>query len=350
MKEDPNKILLKDINTRSTAYNLLQAQMEQWKISRKTAEEVVTLLKLTEDGSNFLNSPVLKAWVSLVEKLKEDPYELMFSKLMKFYNAHKLALLLRWSSVLDITGTTSKLEEFQCKFWKESGKSADDIFERLRLNQKSDGFLNNPVSQSYSDEGLAKMLIAAKKDSSTTYIAERLEDVHLQYFQENGKTTEDVHKFLRLDEEDKAMFLILQKKYGNKRLAEMASQAEDGSTTNSGLKEERNLLVSPAFSTWSSYVTKLNSSKEEPNDLAIIVYLERPFGGFGLARMLDRSQQSPNRQVQEDAEKLQTLQLKHWMNHHSDTIRMLNYGNMLDETDTRISIVYKKFFQAKNKK
>ncbi|ETP52216.1 hypothetical protein F442_02733 [Phytophthora nicotianae P10297] len=168
MKEDPNKILLvklatryqdeksltqmllptqKDINTRSTAYNLLQAQMEQWKISRKTAEEVVTLLKLTEDGSNFLNSPVLKAWVSLVEKLKEDPYELMFSKLMKFYNAHKLALLLRWSSVLDITGTTSKLEEFQCKFRKESGKSADNIFERLRLNQKSDGFLNNPVSR-----------------------------------------------------------------------------------------------------------------------------------------------------------------------------------------------------------
>ncbi|ETP52215.1 hypothetical protein F442_02732 [Phytophthora nicotianae P10297] len=183
------------------------------------------------------------------------------------------------------------------------------------------------------------MLIAAKKDSSTTYIAERLEDVHLQYFQENGKTTEDVHKFLRLDEEGKnaresAVFSTWASYVAKSRQGNVLDPTEE-------IRQQ---------TTWSSYVTKLNNSKEEPNDLAIIVYLERPFGGFGLARMLDRSQQSPNRQVQEDAEKLQTLQLKHWMNHHSDTIRMLNYGNMLDETDTRISIVYKKFFQAKNKK
>ncbi|ETL47646.1 hypothetical protein L916_02622 [Phytophthora nicotianae] len=193
------------------------------------------------------------------------------------------------------------------------------------------------------------MLIAAKKDSSTTYIAERLEDVHLQYFQENGKTTEDVHKFFDWTRKSGRGWQYY-KQRSQEEIWRSQQMIADGVFNLLKLKEERNLLVSPAFSTWSSYVTKLNSSKEEPNDLAIIVYLERPFGGFGLARMLDRSQQSPNRQVQEDAEKLQTLQLKHWMNHHSDTIRMLNYGNMLDETDTRISIVYKKFFQAKNKK
>ncbi|KAG6949670.1 hypothetical protein JG688_00014529 [Phytophthora aleatoria] len=131
--------------------------------------------------------------------------------------------MLRHRKTTDVTRTSAKLEEFQVKTWIDCGKSTDDIF-KLRVDQKGDALLKSPVLniwQSYvrqlnknpdkvlfsemktrsNDEELAKVLAAAKNNRNTVFIAERLENIHLQYFQKNGSTAENVFILLRLDKE-----------------------------------------------------------------------------------------------------------------------------------------------------
>ncbi|KAG2770118.1 hypothetical protein JG687_00015012 [Phytophthora cactorum] len=109
------------------------------------------------------------------------------------------------------------------------------------------------------------------------------------------------------------------------------------------------VFASPAFSTWSSYVTKLNNLKEEPDKRSIIVHLEKNGGVFDLARMLDISKQTATREVHDIVDSLQKMQFKKWVKenkHLSDVGLMLWLRSNPDPTGMKISRAYKNFFQS----
>ncbi|KAF4149639.1 hypothetical protein GN958_ATG01167 [Phytophthora infestans] len=107
----------------------------------------------------------------------------------------------------------------------------DDMFTKLKLNAGDDTFLKNLLLETwiasaknlgiddpynflllklknhYDDEGLAKFIAAAQKDTSTNSIAVQLKAAQLKYWQSKGLTAEDLFSRLKLNVENGDDFL-----------------------------------------------------------------------------------------------------------------------------------------------
>ncbi|KAF4045638.1 hypothetical protein GN244_ATG02091 [Phytophthora infestans] len=107
----------------------------------------------------------------------------------------------------------------------------DDMFTKLKLNAGDNTFLKNLLLETwiasaknlgiddpynflllklknrYDDEGLAKFIAAAQKDTSTNSIAVQLKAAQLKYWQSKGLTAEDLFSRLKLNVENGDDFL-----------------------------------------------------------------------------------------------------------------------------------------------
>ncbi|KAG6616538.1 putative secreted RxLR effector peptide protein [Phytophthora cinnamomi] len=132
--------------------------------------------------------------------------------------------------------------------WLAGGNTVDDVFKLLKLNKAGDDLLISPLLDTwstymqiankenpakkttlfatltahYSDNGLARMIEAAKKVKSKANTAKRVEVTQIQTWLGNKQTPGDVFKLLKLN-----------------------NAVDD-------------VLTSPALNTWSNYLNVFN--------------------------------------------------------------------------------------------
>ncbi|KAE8959335.1 hypothetical protein PR003_g31815 [Phytophthora rubi] len=73
-------------STKDVAARLEEAQMKNWLSKKETADNVFRALKIEKDGYISLRNPLLGNWVTYVEKIEENPYKLLLSKMRERYS------------------------------------------------------------------------------------------------------------------------------------------------------------------------------------------------------------------------------------------------------------------------
>ncbi|KAL4166329.1 hypothetical protein KRP22_013592 [Phytophthora ramorum] len=256
----------------AVATKLENAQLRNWESAGKTGDDVFDLLKLNDKGEKLFESPVAATWISYMTKLNtQNSDEVIFSSLKKLFDDEALAKMIAGAkNSASTTATATKLEQVQLNKWMSEGKTADDIFALLKLNNEEGKLLQSPMlrtwisyvdlqgknpydmilvklSTHYDEAGLAKMLTTAKQDGTAYSIVRKLEEVQLKNWLSDGKTADDVFKLLQLN--------------------------KDGDT----------VFASSVWSVWSSYLTKLD--KENADELMFVV-LKKHYGDEGVAKMV----------------------------------------------------------------
>ncbi|KAL4117418.1 hypothetical protein PRIC2_011409 [Phytophthora ramorum] len=256
----------------AVATKLENAQLRNWESAGKTGDDVFDLLKLNDKGEKLFESPVAATWISYMTKLNtQNSDEVIFSSLKKLFDDEALAKMIAGAkNSASTTATATKLEQVQLNKWMSEGKTVDDIFALLKLNNEEGKLLQSPMlrtwisyvdlqgknpydmilvklSTHYDEAGLAKMLTTAKQDGTAYSIVRKLEEVQLKNWLSDGKTADDVFKLLQLN--------------------------KDGDT----------VFASSVWSVWSSYLTKLD--KENADELMFVV-LKKHYGGEGVAKMV----------------------------------------------------------------
>ncbi|KAG3088898.1 hypothetical protein PI124_g17662 [Phytophthora idaei] len=204
-----------------------------------------------------------------------------------------------------------------------------DPYESLVLAIKKMGF---------DEVELARMVNTAKQDCHTRSNAGQMEDLQFQKWSKDGKSGEDLFKFLGLNKEgdelfdspawsiwasylnrqemypELAMFSILRTRFGDEKLSKMVTRAKEADSTKEvaeklqleiwrangqtsdeifnllKLNEKKDkILESPALSTWVDYVRRLDSVKERKDNFVLITQLEKYYSSEDLARMLASS-------------------------------------------------------------
>ncbi|KAL3657660.1 hypothetical protein V7S43_017462 [Phytophthora oleae] len=121
--------------------------------------------------------------------------------------------------------TAAKVSDETLQLWLKSGKSADNVFIRLKLNTASDKLFENPqfsawikygdelytktpqkgvstistLTSYYGNQALSQMILAAQKTPSTTSLATELQARQLKYWLSDKTTPADVFKLLMLN-------------------------------------------------------------------------------------------------------------------------------------------------------
>ncbi|OWZ10746.1 RxLR effector protein [Phytophthora megakarya] len=129
--------------------------LQKWVDAKKSADDVYGLLKLREvEASDFMQSPALATWLTYVTKvdhrffnLHHGPYELLYKQLIKQYDDTELANILLGPKGEFWKGFhVYKLDDMILEKWKKSGKSADEVYDLLKLrNVEAKDLLQNPA-------------------------------------------------------------------------------------------------------------------------------------------------------------------------------------------------------------
>ncbi|KAF4136964.1 hypothetical protein GN958_ATG13843 [Phytophthora infestans] len=162
-------------------------QLDNWLATGRTADDVYGLLKLNVDMEGILRNPLLKTWITFehLDVSRYDEEEL----------AHMLVVT---ESVI-----ARDVEMALLKSWLSKGKTAEDAFKLLRLNsEKGDDILTNPVGTRFSDEALAKMLVAAAIDVRVQINVHvpALVMMQLKSWLKEGRAADDVFSLLTLND------------------------------------------------------------------------------------------------------------------------------------------------------
>ncbi|OWZ14852.1 RxLR effector protein [Phytophthora megakarya] len=255
----------------------------------------------------------------------------MFATLAKYYSDDALAKMLTTAKETESTkAIATKMEGLQITNWLNAGDSADDVFKTLKLEQTGGKLFENAVfpnwvafvakrntqdpelamfstfARHYSDDALAKMLVAAKEVDSTRSIATKMENLQITNWINADKSSNEVFAILKLD------------------------QAGD------------KLFDSPVLSTWTSFVTKVN--KNNPDDV-MVTQLAEKFDDVSLAKMILAA--AKVERTQSLAADLRSAQFKTWFTagrtpKYVDT--MLKVGANSDDVTKKISRDYEKFY------
>ncbi|OWZ16856.1 RxLR effector protein [Phytophthora megakarya] len=221
----------------------------------------------------------------------------MISTLTQRYKDDGLARMLASAKQDEaILSTVIHWESAQRYYWKSAGKTEDDVFKLLKLDEAGTNVLKSPILQtwrsyvrdfvgknpnsellrklkaSYGDVGLAKMIIMSKNDKTGRPTATELEKLLFDGWKKDKAQVGDVFKLLRLNEE--------------------------GGT----------LLKNPVLQTWVSFV---EMRKKNPYELLFLAIRSGRYDEAGLTRMITAAKN--DRITGPIAVKLEELQLKNWL-------------------------------------
>ena len=140
----------KIIRVTHIAQNLLSLQFLKWKESEKTADDVFTFLRLKNEENQPFRSPLFSQWVSFVElghpNDNKAANEDILSTLTNNYREDaKLADVL--VAGIEITNTERlavKLLLIQLEKWLETGKTKEEVFTYLKLEELGEGLFGSP--------------------------------------------------------------------------------------------------------------------------------------------------------------------------------------------------------------
>ncbi|OWZ06997.1 hypothetical protein PHMEG_00020670 [Phytophthora megakarya] len=293
----------------SIAWKLEAAQLEKWLRDRKSPQYVFKLLSLDKkNGVNILNNPALRGWISYVNMSKKDPYELLFKILKVQYTdsdlAHILVMAKQDNRLTSSSETTTmKLEDLLQNHWFQEGRSADYIFQILKMEKDGDNIFNSPMwdfwisylmllnketpeAPTYSvlkTHFGDKRLIKAIENKQTKAMGNKLQE---EIWWNEKKTEDDMFKFFKLD--------------------------ADG----------EKFVENPMLSTWFSYAVKIGKLKEKPNEFFAVEYLEMRFNEMELARTLSKEKHELNEATTKVVSDIQRMEFTKWMASGMDPTRV----------------------------
>ncbi|KAL3658917.1 hypothetical protein V7S43_016058 [Phytophthora oleae] len=221
--------------TVATAKHLQTEQIQYWMAHGRTPESIFGVLKLDEFlpftwiSSDLFEKPGLKTWIRYLDDFNaENPKQEMtlISILSKRYNDKTLAKMLIAAYKAESTSTIAKrIQAEQTLQWLNSGKKPGDIFTMLQLEKAGDTLFQNPLFSAwikyaddfrlrysetelatmstlinhYSDETVAKMIMAASEDPSTKMLAKRLQSELQRDWLFSRQSPNDVFIMMNLD-------------------------------------------------------------------------------------------------------------------------------------------------------
>ncbi|GMF55043.1 unnamed protein product [Phytophthora fragariaefolia] len=210
--------------------------------------------------------------------------------------------------------SSSKITDEVLQGWAAKGKPVGKVFSRLHLTNLGDYLLENPqfmawvkyvddfntmnptkkssviptLISRYGDDGLFRMVEAAKKVSATKDIAARLEAEQLQYWVAIGKSADDVFNVFNLAKAGKGLFTDLD------------------------------------FTTWIKYVDDINA-KNPNKPVSTTDILIKHYNEDALAKLILLAKNTEA--TKSVAVKLETAQFNDWINHGKsadDVFKLLN--------------------------
>ncbi|EGZ14590.1 hypothetical protein PHYSODRAFT_505222, partial [Phytophthora sojae] len=228
--------------------------LSRWKSDGKSADDIFTLFKLGDEVDDVLANPLLPTCMAYADKLKENPFSLLLAKLKRSPDtddklAKKSLTATDGRSTGNLKDVNAKLERIMLDKWVHEGKTADDAFDFLLKRYHRFIFevpaVNTWVSYvtklekenpyqtmiavlrgRFGDKKLDDMLVAAIDKIHAKAVAERLRG---ELWLSQERTADDVFELLYLND------------------------------------WRRNLFDRPHFSTWVSYVVRLD--KENADDV-----------------------------------------------------------------------------------
>ncbi|KAL4145923.1 hypothetical protein PRNP1_011796 [Phytophthora ramorum] len=268
--------------------------------NQATTDKLFKKLQVGGTDDKLFQSTQFKEWVTTVTKNFKKNTELaqtsMASALVSHFGDEALAtLLVAAKQNYKSRPVATKLENAQLRNWESAGKTGDDVFDLLKLNDKGEKLFESPVAATwisyvtklntqnsdevifsslkklFDDEALAKMIAGAKTSASIAATAKKLEQVQLNKWMSEGKTVDDIFALLKLN------------------------------------KDGEKLLQSPMLRTWISYV---DLQGKNPYDM-ILVKLSAHYDEVGLAKMLVTAKQDGT--ASSIVRKLEEVQLKNWL-------------------------------------
>ncbi|KAF1787476.1 hypothetical protein GQ600_7628 [Phytophthora cactorum] len=310
-------------------------QLDSWITTEKTADDIYGLLKLNADTGDLGN---------------EDPYSLLLPKLMKRYGEDGLSSTLlkaksdgstksivtkgdemfknpalsTWFSY----ATLGKEDPYHFLLLKLTGRYDEEGLAHMLVAAKDGKMLFLELKARFGDEKVAQLLVVAARDYKVKIDVRPLVTVQLNYWQQGGKTADDIFNLLKLSEvgdklfespmlltwrayvanldpkkTDELIFSVMKKYYDGDILEKMFADAKKRSATTrsmaSNLEEEMwrsqgktadnlfkflkldekgdDLFESPVLGTWVSYINRLNTYEKRPDEFVVINELEKRF-------------------------------------------------------------------------
>ncbi|KAG6966348.1 hypothetical protein JG687_00004890 [Phytophthora cactorum] len=161
---------------KNIAKKVERAQLVNWLSNGKTVDDAITLLRLnTGEGGELLKNPALSTWFSYVKMTKQNPDELLFLKLKTRFSDEELVTMIAVTRDAKVWIYLEGLARVQLKNWLRKDKTADDIFNVLKLNKEGDTLFESPMTKYYGNERLETMFARAKDSATTTSLASKLE-------------------------------------------------------------------------------------------------------------------------------------------------------------------------------
>ncbi|GMF27326.1 unnamed protein product [Phytophthora lilii] len=290
--------------TESIATRLLAEQVQNWLKIKRSPDAIFKVYELNKLGDKVLTSPQLAIWKNYLQAFnKENPTKKtsLISAISTSYGddgAYKI--LQAAKQVAETKSTAKKLEIEQVQYWLKNEKSPEEVFKLTVFGRTGDDLLSSPelsswtkylklfnneysdksttliatLSKVYGDEGLIKMLAAAKKVPTTSRMAANLEKAQVQYWLDTRKSTDDVFTLLKLD------------------------------------KGGDDLFRNPLFTNWIKYVDDYHSIYLEEK-ASLIRVLKKHYTNAVLARMIIDGTLLPS--TKHTAQRLQAELFKSWM-------------------------------------
>ncbi|POM70255.1 Secreted RxLR effector peptide protein, partial [Phytophthora palmivora] len=217
-------------NTADVATKMEKSQFQQWLSKGKTADDVFMSLELHLAGDKLLENPVLKTWIQYMKAFnKEHPDKKtsLISTFNKHYDDFHLAKITEIGKRNPSTAIMAKrVQAEHVQLLLKSGKSIDDVFKLLKLDQARQGLLQMPQmytwvkftdefnkyhktddlliwtlrDHGYRDVSLMRWVIPAMEVPETRIIGTKLVKEMMSQWQKHlKKSPEEVFSLLGLD-------------------------------------------------------------------------------------------------------------------------------------------------------
>ncbi|OWZ15015.1 RxLR effector protein [Phytophthora megakarya] len=382
---------------------ILTAELKMMPKNQQTVNQLFSRFKVKDVKTNLFESVQFRRWSASVTKLfSKDPDAANKAIVLKLTMEHtdkELATMLAAAKqVPETKNIASNILKAQMDHWVEQKKSADEVFQFLKLDEAGDKLLANPLlnrwmkfvfkrkqypdevlisylRNHYTDEGLANVLLGAKRGSGIKLDFQRQEGLIVQEWVKAGKTVDEVYDLLKLRNVESSDFLqspalanwlafmtrlgtpfynaktgpyellyrklISQyddrglanvllgpkgdfgKKFDYHKLDDLILQkwVESGKTVDEVYKllkiphvEASKFLQNPALENWLSFVTKLDAQLDNPNSgqyKLLYTKLTRRYDDNGLASVLLGPKGDLGQKF--DYQKLDDLLLQKWV-------------------------------------
>ncbi|EGZ07987.1 hypothetical protein PHYSODRAFT_288783 [Phytophthora sojae] len=201
--------------------------LERWVRNDKSPKKALIRLKLDKAGDKLLEKPQFETWAKYMTMLnKENPEAAMISTLRTRYSDDVLSQMTITAETASGTKEmAARLQAGQRSVWMSEWKSADDVFKLLKLNvnkadrklfanpqftvwtkyvddlnggetKKANSVIVSTLTDHHGDEGLAKLIRAAKDVEETKTLAMDLQKAQVDNWFVAMESPKDVKKWL----------------------------------------------------------------------------------------------------------------------------------------------------------